>query len=164
MHRAGLRIESDDARGLAAVGAADVRDDAAVFDQRRAGGAEEALADVEPAHACRRSRRACRWRDRSRAAVPPRRTCRRVAGDHRHRARPFVEAEIVAIGGRVREVPVRLAGPRLECVDDFLAADAMEQDQPIAGHHRAGKSLADVFLPDSLGPPAGHVVASGGPV
>ena len=49
-HRARVGVERDDACALRAVRPADVGDDPAVFDQRRAGGAEESLADAEPAH------------------------------------------------------------------------------------------------------------------
>ncbi len=75
--RAGRRVEGDDPRILAVVAAADVGDDAAVLDERRARRAEEALAPRRNGARCRRSRRACRRRDRARAVALRRRTCRR---------------------------------------------------------------------------------------
>ena len=77
-HRARVGVERDDACALRAVRPTDVGNDAAVFHQRRAGGAEKSLADAEPAHRIDvPDGFACRAR-RSRAAVLPPRTCRSV--------------------------------------------------------------------------------------
>ena len=78
------------------------------------------------------------------------------AGDGRGGARSFVEAEIVAILGRVIENPDRGAGLGVERLDDLFGAYAMKQDQPAGRYHRTGEALSDVLFPDhrraALGP------------
>ena len=117
------------------------------FDERRAGGAEESLVDVELAH---------------RVDVPQRLPGREIdrvqlpfgavrvddaVGDDRHGARPFVESEIVAVGGGIRVPPLRRAGERVERLDDLAIVDAMKQNQPRAGDDRAAEPLADLLAP-----------------
>ena len=65
-HLPGLRVERDDAGVLAA----DVGDDPSVLDERRTGGAEEALRARRTGAWCPRSRSSFRSRDRRRGACP----------------------------------------------------------------------------------------------
>ena len=74
-----------------------------------------------------------------------------VAGDHWRRARAVPFAELVLIGGRIRELPRRFACGRTQAFDDFLIADAMEEDQAIARDDRPAVAFADVTLPNDGG-------------
>ena len=73
-----------------------------------------------------------------------------ILRDDGNGARPFVEAEIVAVSGRIRKPPERVAAPCVERLDHLFAADAMKQDQAIAGHDWPGKPLSDGLAPDAL--------------
>ena len=88
-----------------------------------------------------------------------------ILRDDRNGARSFVEAEIVAVGGRIREPPERVAAACVERLDHLFVADAMKQDQAIASHDRPGKPLSDGLAPDaSAVRQPGHDAASRGPV
>src|SRR5207237_3668096 len=69
-------------------------------------------------------------------------------GDHGHRARALVEAEIVAVGRRIRVLPQRLAAGGVDSFDDLAIRDAMEEDDAILNDDRAAESLADRPAPD----------------
>ncbi len=71
-------------------------------------------------------------------------------GDHRHGARPFIEAEVVAVGRRIGVAPHRCASLRVERLEHFLVADAMEQQHPVLDDSRSGKGLANLLAPDDL--------------
>ncbi len=51
-----------------------------------------------------------------------------AVGDDRHRARALVEAEVVAIGGRIGVAPLLVAGACVERLDDLFVADTVEED------------------------------------
>ena len=70
-----------------------------------------------------------------------------AVGDDRRGARPFVEAEVVAVCRRVLVPPHRRARPGVERIDDLLRADAMENDDPILDDDRCGEALADGLAP-----------------
>ena len=145
---AGVRLEGDDARVLPSVHAADVRDDAAVLDQRRSRGTEESLADLKPARGVHApdALPGCEI-DRVQLSL-------RAEGvdaslrDHGDRPRAFVEPEVVPVTGGVRVTPPRIARPRVERFDDLFVPDAVKQDEPIAGDDWAGEALPDRFAPD----------------
>ena len=128
--------------------AADVDHHAVAVDQRRRRHAEVALRRLEHLAGIDRPQQLARGEvDAAHHAI------RAVgedapAGDDRHRARPFVEPEVIAIAGRVVEGPRRLARERVHRFDGLAVVDAMEQDQPSARDGRAGKAGADVTLPD----------------
>src|SRR4029077_11005281 len=73
-----------------------------------------------------------------------------ILRDDRNGARPFVEAEIVAVGGRIRKPPQRVAASCVERLDHLFVADAMKQDQAIAGHARPGNPLSARLAQDAL--------------
>ena len=83
--------------------------------------------------------------------------------DHRHRARPFVEAEVVAVGRRVAVLPDRRAGGGIERLDHFPIADAVKQDGLAVGDDRSAQVRPTAFRHTTRGPPAGHFSLSGGP-
>ena len=147
-HRARLGIEGHNPRALRAVGAADVGDHAPVFDQRRAGGAKESLSDVEARPRVDVPDRPAGRDIESRASDLPRRTCRR--GRRRRPARPAglrrIRNRRDMPSGRQSATAARLSG-RSSASTTSSRRDAMEQDEPIAGHDRAGEALADMLLP-----------------
>ncbi len=73
-------------------------------------------------------------------------------GDDRNGPRSFVEAEVVAVVGPVREAPLAHARPRVERLDDLFATPAMKQNDAPADDDRAGEAFPARDLPD-LRPP-----------
>ena len=73
-----------------------------------------------------------------------------AVGDDRHRARPFVESEVVAIGRGVGVAPHRVAGRRVERFEDFFVADAVKEDDAVADDGGTGEALSDLLAPDDL--------------
>src|SRR5262249_40119462 len=65
----------------------------------------------------------------------------------RRRARTIALAEVVPVAGVVTGLPVLLTRGRVEALDHFLIADAVEDDQLAAGHHWAAVARADVLFP-----------------
>ena len=105
-----LGIEGDDAGAAAA----DVRDDAAVLDERRPGAPEEALLRAEALpRVLAPYARALREIDRVQLTFGAERVHDAVNNDRR-RARPLVEPEVVAIRGGIRVSPLLVAGARIE--------------------------------------------------
>src|SRR5204862_5926492 len=75
------------------------------------------------------------------------------AGDRGGRPRAVVEPEVVAVLRAVAVLPLILAGRRVQAQENLLVADAVEDDQPLAGDDRRGPPGADVELPGRLRPP-----------
>jgi hypothetical protein len=73
-----------------------------------------------------------------------------AVGDDRRGARPFVEAEVVAVGRRIRVAPDAVARPRIDRLDDLFATDAMKQDDARPDDDGAGEAGADLLAPDDL--------------
>jgi len=150
LDRTGRRIERDDPGILTVVAAADVGDDAAVLDERRARRAEEALRNGETARGID-APDALAVGEIERVQLPfGAERVDAILCDDGNGARPFVEAEIVAIGGRIRKSPARVAASCVERLDHLFVADAMKQDQAIASDDRPGKPLSDGLAPDAL--------------
>ena len=137
-HRPRFGIERHDA----GVVAADVRDDPPALDQRRAGGAEEPLAHAEPFRGVDLPERISRLQ--ADGGEPPLRAEREdaPAGHDRHGPRPFVESEIVPVGGRRVVAPERTPGGGVERFEDLAAVEPMEQQQALTRHHRPGEPFA----------------------
>ena len=88
-----------------------------------------------------------------------------AVGDHRHRARPFVEAEVVPVRRRVGVPPLPRAGPRVERLDDLLVGNAMKEQHAVLDHGGPGKRLPDLLAPhDFWACGAPELSESGGPV
>ena len=75
------------------------------------------------------------------AALQPR-TCRQPRRDHRNRARPLVEAEVIAVGRRIAALPLRRPARRIERLD-HRDRHPMKEDHA-ADHHRAAQALPDL--------------------
>ena len=146
--RARISAERDNPGPLAAILPADVGNDPAVFDQRRAGGTEESLPYAEAPHGVdvpespsRREVKGLQLSLRAKREDP-------AVDDHGHRARPFIEPEVVTISSRIRGAPLGSSCPRVEGLDDLFIADTVKQNQAIAGHHGSREALADLLPPD----------------
>ena len=162
-HVAGIRVERRDA----GVAAADVGDDPAVLHHRRAGRAEETLADAETL--CRvdvPEQLAGLQVDGGEPALRPERDDA-PAGRDRHGARPLVEPEVVAVGGRRVVAPERFARRGVQRLQHLPAFEAVEEQHAPARHRRSGEPFADGPPPQlrrtaagPLGGERGSVVAS----
>src|SRR5207245_8638753 len=70
------------------------------------------------------------------------------AGDGRRRSRPVTLAELIFILRRIRVAPMALAAGGIETLDDLFIADAMKQDQPVAGDDGTAIAFADLLAPE----------------
>ena len=158
-HVAGRGVEGDDA----GVRPPDVRQHAAVLDERRAGGAEEPLAEPEArpgvdapdAIAGLEVDGVERTLGPERVDAPP--------GDDRRGPRPLVEAEVVPVCRRVVVAPDRLPGAGIERLQHLGAALAVEEEQAVAGDDGPREALAHRAAPQLGGAPPLHSRARGGP-
>ena len=153
------RVEGDDA-GL---GAADVRDHPAALDERRAGGAEEALRHVELLRGLVRPQHVAAFDGGGTQLALCAERIDDPVGNNGHGARSLVEAEIVAVRRRRAALPLGRPARRIDRLDDLAIPDPMEKDDVVADDHRAAQSLPDLLPPDDRRAAGGKAVTMAAP-
>ncbi len=141
----GSRIERDDAGSL---WPADIHENAAVLDQRRADGAEEALIRAEflsrihaPDTLARRKIERLQHSLRAESVNS-------LAGNRRSGARPIVKSKVIAVIGWIFGDPDALARRGVQAFDDGPALAPMEQNDASPRYDRRAETLTYIDFPD----------------